>query len=153
MTAVEEFSSMAAGYGGFSATQSNPAMSGTNYSQATLINFAKVSASILGVESEHRALVRGIPAVTIGSPMYAGINLIPANNLNYESSASLTGELVSVNGGSAATAGAALTPFFTAGTSGFSSTGVATAANMTSFSAVVQSSVSANVTGSIPAAE
>ena len=77
MTAVEEFASMAAGYNGFSATQSNPAMSGSNYSQADLILYAKVAASILGVESEHRALTRAIPSVTIASPTFAGTNLIP----------------------------------------------------------------------------
>jgi hypothetical protein len=152
MTAVEEFSSMAAGYNGFSATQSNPAASGTNLTQANLILYAKVAASILGVESEHRALVRGIPSVTLGSPNYAGINLIPANNLNYESSAGLTGELVAVGGGTTATAGAALTPFISAGTSGYT-VAVPTVATMASFSAVVNASVMANVTGSIPAAE
>lgn len=141
---------MAAGYNGFSATQANPAMSGSNLSQATLILYAKVAASILGVESEHRALVRGIPAVTLGSPNFGGVNVIPANNLNYESDASLTGLLVSVSGSTTTTAGAALGPFISSGTNPVSVPSVAAQA---SFSSVVTASVAANVTGSIPAAE
>jgi hypothetical protein len=150
MTAVEEFSSMAAAYNNFSATQANPASKGSNLTQADLILFAKVSASILGVESEHRALIRGIPAVTLDSPTYAGINLIPANNLNYESSAGLTGLITSVSGDSSTTAAAALTPFIASGTNPVSIPSVAAQA---SFSSVVNASVMANVTGSIPAAE
>jgi hypothetical protein len=152
MTAVEEFASMAAGYNGFSATQANPASAGNNLSQASLILYAKVASAILGVESEHRALVRGIPAVTLGSPNFANINLIPANNSNYEITDGLTGLLVSVSGSSTTTAGAALGPFIAAGTSGYT-VSVPTAANMASFSSVVTASVAANVTGSIPAAE
>ena len=150
MTAVEEFASMAAGYNGFSSTQANPAVTGSNLTQANLILYAKVALAILGVESEHRALVRGIPSVTLGSPNYANINLIPANNENYEITDGLTGLLVSVSGSTTTTAGAALGPFIASGTYPVS---VATAANMSSFSTVVQASVSANVTGSIPAAE
>jgi hypothetical protein len=141
---------MAAGYNGFSATQANPAASGTNLTQADLILYAKVAASILGVESEHRALVRGIPGVTLASPDFAGINVIPANNLNYESSAGLTGLLVSVSGSTSTTAGAALGPFISAGTYPVT---MASVAAQTSFSGVVTASVAANVTGSIPAAE
>ena len=150
MTAVEEFASMAAGYNGFSSTQANPAVTGSNLTQANLILYAKVASAILGVESEHRALVRGIPSVTLGSPNYANINLIPANNENYEITDGLTGLLVSVSGSTTTTAGAALGPFIASGTYPVS---VATAANMSSFSTVVQASVSANLTGSIPAAE
>jgi len=150
MTAVEEFASMAAGYNGFSATQSNPASSGNNLTQANLILYAKVASSILGVESEHRALVRGIPSVTIASPNYAGINLIPANNLNYEISAGLTGEIVSVHGSTTTTAAAALGPFIAAGTYPVT---VSSVAGQASFSSVVNASVMANTTGSIPAAE
>ncbi len=150
MTAVEEFASMAAGYNGFSTTQQNPASSGTNLTQADLILYAKVASSILGVESEHRALVRAIPSVTLESPNYAGINLIPANNVNYESSDSFTGLITSVSGDSNSTAAAALTPFIAAGTNSDSITTVATQA---SFSSVVSASVAANVTGSIPVAE
>lgn len=111
MTAVQEFASMAAGAAGFSATQSNPA--GGNYTQAQLINFAKVSAAILGVESEHRVLARAIPTVTLAAPTFAGLTLIPANNLNYESTDGLTGLIV--NAGTGSTAAAALTPFLAAG--------------------------------------
>jgi hypothetical protein len=148
MTAVEEFASMAAGYNNFSATQANPASSGTNYTQAQLVNFAKVSAAILGVESEHRALVRGIPAVTIGSPTFGTTTVLPANNLNYESDASLTGLLVAIGGGTTGTAGAALGPFIASGTNPVS---VPSVAGQASFSTVVQSAIT--TTGSIPTAE
>jgi hypothetical protein len=150
MTAVEEFASMAAGYNGFSATQANPASSGNNLTQADLILYAKVSASILGVESEHRALVRAIPNVTLSSPMYAGLNLIPANDANYESDAGLTGLITSVSGSTGTTAAGALGPFISSGSNPVS---VSTAATMSSFSSVVTASVMANVTGMIPAAE
>jgi hypothetical protein len=148
MTAVEEFASMAAAYNGFSATQTNP--TGGTLTQADLILYAKVAASIMGVESEHRALVRGIPGVTLASPTYAGLNLIPANNLNYESSANLTGLINSVSGDSSTTAAGALTPFIAAGPNPVA---VPTVATMASFSSVVNASVAANVTGSIPSAE
>ena len=150
MTAVEEFASMAASYNGFSSTQANPAAKGSNLTQADLILYAKVASSIMGVEAEHRALVRAIPSVTLSSPNYAGINLIPANNANYESDAGLTGLLVSVTGDSTTTAAAALGPFIASGSNPVS---IPTAATMTSFSSVVNASVQANVTGSIPAAE
>ncbi len=150
MTAVEEFASMAAGYNGFSATQANPAKSGSSLAQADLILYAKVSASIMGVESEHRALVRGIPSVTLATPNYANLNLIPANNLNYESTDGLTGLIVSASGNSSTTAAAALTPFIASGTN---PTSVPTVAAQASFSSVVTASVASNVTGSIPAAE
>jgi hypothetical protein len=150
MTAVEEFASMAAGYNGFSATQANPASSGNNLTQANLILYGKVAASILGVESEHRALVRGIPNVTVSTPNYAGINLIPANNVNYEVTDGLTGLITSISGSSSTTAAAALTPFIAAGSNPVVVSSVAAQA---SFSSVVQASVAANVTGSIPAAE
>lgn len=149
MTAVEEFASMAAGYNGFSATQANPASSGSNLTQADLILYAKVCASILGVESEHRALVRGIPSVTLNSPNYVGLNLIPANNLNYEITDGLTGLITSASGSASTTAAAALTPFIASGTNPVS---VASVASQASFSSVVTASVMANVTGSIPAA-
>ena len=150
MTAVEEFASMAAAYNGFSATQANPAASGTQLTQADLVLYAKVCASILGVESEHRALVRGIPSVTLASPNYAGMNLIPANNLNYEVTDGLTGLITSVSGDSSTTAAAALTPFIASGSNPVSVSSVAAQA---SFTSVVNASVAANVTGSIPEAE
>ena len=150
MTAVEEFASMAAGYNGFSATQPNPAKAGSNLTQADLILYAKVASSILGVESEHRALARAIPSVTLASPNFAGINVIPANNANYESSAGLTGLIVSASGDSKTTAAAALGPFLASGSYPVS---VASVATKSSFTDVVTASVAANVTGSIPPAE
>ncbi len=150
MTAVEEFASMAAGFNGFSTTQANPAQSGSNLTQADLVLYAKVASSILGVEAEHRALVRGIPSVTLAAPNYAGLNLIPANNVNYEITDGLTGLITSVSGDSTTTAAAALGPFITSGTNPVS---VSTVAAQASFSTVVTASVAANVTGSIPAAE
>jgi hypothetical protein len=86
--------------------------------------------------------------VTVAAPNYAGLNLIPANNVNYESSANLTGLLVGTNG--APTAGQALTPFISTGTNPVAVPSVAT---MASFSSVVQASVAANVTGTIPSPE
>lgn len=150
MTAVEEFASMAAGYNGFSATQANPAKSGSNLAQADLILYAKVASSILGVESQHLALVRAIPAVTLGSPSFAGINVLPANNLNYEVTAGLTGLITSVSGSTTTTAAAALTPFIAAGSNPVV---VPSVAGQASFSTVINGSIMANVTGSIPAAE
>lgn len=150
MTAVEEFASMAAGYNGFSATQANPASSGTNLTQANLIFYAKVASSILGVESEHRALIRAIPSVTLGSPSFGGLNLIPANNLNYEITAGLTGLITSVSGSATTTAAAALKSFIASGTNPQS---VASLGAQASFSSAVNASVAANVTGSIPAAD
>jgi hypothetical protein len=149
MTAVEEFASMAAGYNGFSATQANPAMSGSNYTQADLILYAKVAASILGVESEHRALARAIPSVTIASPGFAGIaSLIPANNVNYEITDGITGLLVGV-GGTGTTAGAALTPFLASSSS--QSAGFSFTAANAGFTSVVTAGITTS--GTIPAAE
>lgn len=148
MTAVEEFASMAAGYNGYSATQANPAMSGSNYSQADLILYAKVAASILGVESEHRALIRAIPSVTIASPTFAGTNLIPANNVNYESDASLTG-LIVATGGTGTTAAAALTPFLA--TSSAQSAGFSFSTANSGYNSVITAGVTTS--GTIPSAE
>lgn len=141
MTAVQEFASMAAGAAGFSTTQVNPA--GGNYTSAQLINFAKVSAAILGVESEHRVLARAIPTATLANPTFAGITVIPANNLNYEITDGLTGLIV----GSGPTAAAALTPFLSAGS--VNNTGFAFAA---AFSGAASVSLPANLmpTGTIP---
>lgn len=150
MTAVEEFASMAAAYNGFSATQANPAMSGSNLTQANLILYAKVASAILGVESEHRALIRAIPSVSLGSPMYGTLNLLPANNLNYEITDGLTGLITSVSGSATSTAAAALTPFIA---SGANPVVVATVAAQASFPTVINESIMANVTGTIPAAE
>lgn len=144
MTAVEEFASMAAGFNNFSATQANPASSGTNYTQAQLINFAKVAAAILGVECEHRALARAIPSVTLASPSFAGITVLPADNLDYESDAGLTGLLVGAT--STATAATALSPFLSTSTTN-------SAGFMLSTALAGAAAVSLTTTGSIPAPE
>jgi hypothetical protein len=148
MTAVEEFASMAAGYNGFSATQANPAMSGSNYTQADLILYAKVAASILGVEAEHRALIRAIPSVTIGSPTIGTTSVLPANNVNYESQAGLIGLIVGV-GGTSTTAAAALAPFLAS--SSAQSAGFSFSTANSGFSSVITAGVT--TTGSIPSAE
>jgi hypothetical protein len=148
MTAVEEFASMAAGYNGFSATQANPAMSGSNYTQADLILYAKVAASILGVEAEHRALIRAIPSVTIASPTFAATNLIPANNVNYESDASLTGLIVGVSGTST-TAATALGPFLSS--SSAQSAGFSFTTANSGYASVITAGVTTS--GTIPSAE
>jgi hypothetical protein len=148
MTAVEEFASMAAGYNGFSSTQANPAMSGSNYTQADLILYAKVAASILGVEAEHRALIRAIPSVTVASPTFAATNLIPANNVNYESDASLTGLIVGV-GGTSTTAATALGSFLSSSPA-FSAGFSCTAAN-SGYASVITAGVTTS--GTIPSAE
>ena len=148
MTAVEEFASMAAGYNGFSSTQANPAMSGSNYTQADLILYAKVAASILGVEAEHRALIRAIPSVTIASPTIGTTNVLPANNVNYESQADLTGLIVGV-GGTSTTAAAALTPFLAA--SSAQSAGFSFTTANAGFSSVITAGVTTS--GTIPSAE
>jgi hypothetical protein len=92
LAAILEFSSLA-GQG------KTLTFGGQQFSPATLAYFAQVSASILGVEAEHRAVGRSI------SPA-----LIPANNLNYEQT---DGILTVYNGSSSAVA--ALTPFLTPG--------------------------------------
>ena len=83
---------------------------GGAYSATQLEYFAKVSASIMGIECEHRVLGRVI----------SGLN--PANNLNYESADGLT----SVYNG-ATSAVAALTPFLTPSTGSAYSLSVALA--------------------------
>lgn len=72
---------------------------GKPYTSRQLEYFAEVSASIMGVESEHRVLGR-----VIG-------NMNPANNLNYEQTDGLTSVY---NGSNSAVA--ALTPFLAPGT-------------------------------------
>ena len=92
LAAVQEFSLLAA--------QGTPlTLGGTTYQPATLAYFAQVAASILGIESEHRALGRAIPP-----------DLIPANNLNYEQQ---NGIFTVYNGTTSAVA--ALTPFLAPG--------------------------------------
>ena len=88
MAAVQQFGLMA-GNGG------TPTIDGVTYHPSDFAYFAKISASILGIESEHRALIRSI------SPA-----LIPANQLNYEQT---DGIATVFNGPNSAVA--ALTPF------------------------------------------
>lgn len=99
MAAIQQFALLAGA--GKSLT-----FAGVTYKPSDFAYFAKIAASILGVESEHRALGRAI------SP-----TLIPANQLAYESTAGLT----SVYNGSGS-AVAALTPFLSrgSGTDGYS---------------------------------
>ena len=92
MCAIREFSALAAA--GKPAT-----VNGVTYQVGDFIYFAYVSASILGIESEHRALGRAI------SP-----TLIPANDYNYEAA----NNIVSVYNGPRSAAGA-LMPFLSAG--------------------------------------
>lgn len=108
MTAVQELSSMLGNVSPYSSSQMDN--TGKVYTQAQLVNFAKVAASILGVESEHRALGRAIGGSDFASS-------IPANNLNYES----TGGLTTVYNGSGS-AVTALTPFVQSGANGFDTT-------------------------------
>lgn len=102
MTAVQEFASMAAGINSYSSTQANPA--GGNYTTTQLVGFAKISAAILGVEAEHRTLARAIP--TPNGATFAGLTVLPADDVCYESTDTLT----SVYNGSNSAA-AALGPF------------------------------------------
>ena len=88
LNAVQEFALMAA------AAALNPSASA--YTATQLEYFAKVSASIMGIECEHRVLGRVIS------------NSNPANNLNYESTDGLNAVY---NGPNSAVA--ALTPFLT----------------------------------------
>ena len=104
LAAVRQFASMAARLPPEDGAQRDP--KGNAYSSAQLAFFAEVSASILGVEAEHRALGR-----VIGQS-------IPASNLCYEQTAGIR---TVYNG--AASAVAALSPFVKAGAKGFGVTG------------------------------
>ena len=95
------------------------------FHRAQLEYFAKVAASIMGIECEHRVLGRVIS------------NTNPANNLNYEQTDGLTAVY---NGPTSAVA--ALTPFLTPSTGQAYSLAVALAN---------QSSVSTPTTGGLPA--
>lgn len=108
MTAVQEFALMIGNVSPYSSTQAS-ATAGTNYTTAQLAAFAKISASILGVEAEHRTLARAIPP----PGMFAGVSVTPSDNLCYESNASLT-DVYNDKGTSAV---AALTPFLSASSS------------------------------------
>ncbi len=109
LTAVHEFSLMAARIEPYEREQKDP--EGKAYKHSELAYFAQVASAIQGVESEHRTLARAIPGISPGSTAFAGINLFPADNLNYEQTDGLT----AVYNGTAS-AVAALTPFITPGT-------------------------------------
>jgi hypothetical protein len=101
-------------------------LNGTTYQPSDFAYYAKIAASILGVEAEHRALGRAINAA-----------LIPANDVNYENT---DGIKTVYNGPSSAVV--ALTPFLGSG-SGLEGYSLATAlAN--------QASVSLPTVGTIP---
>jgi hypothetical protein len=118
MTAVQEFASMAGNVSPYTSAQMDN--NGMAYTPAQLVGFAKVAASILGVEAEHRVLGRDLAEA------------IPANNVNYE----ITDGLTSVyNGNNSAVA--ALTPFVTAGSAGFDSTAFSYATAISNASTVL----------------
>ncbi len=120
LNAIQELALMAAN----ARVNGNTGGSGSPYNAAQLEYFAKVAASIMGVECEHRVLGRVIS------------NMNPANNLAYESTDTVTAVY---NGPNSAVV--ALTPFLTASTGpGFS---LATAL-------AGQGSVSLPVTGNPP---
>ena len=111
LAAVQEFSLLAS-------IGEPRSFNGTRYKPSDFAYFAKVSASILGVESEHRALGRAIVPT-----------IIPANQLNYEQTDGIT----SVFNGKTSAA-AALTPFLgpASGTIGYSlSVALANASSVT----------------------
>ena len=97
LNAIQEFSIMAALGGEQGGTYTD--VDGEKYSSRQLIYVAKIAASIMGVESEHRVLGRVIS------------NTNPANNLAYEQ---LDGLNAVYNGPKSAVA--ALTPFLTPST-------------------------------------
>jgi hypothetical protein len=103
LNAVAEFSQMAADTKAGLAFQTNP--SGGQYTSPELEYFAEVSASIMGIEAEHRVLGRVIS------------NTNPANQYKYEQTDGITSVY---NGKHSAVV--ALTPFLSAGngTTGYS---------------------------------
>lgn len=110
MTAVQELAMMVGNVAPYTSTQMDSM--GHAYTPAQLVNFGKVCSSILGVESEHRALGRAL-----GSGNVISGGSIPANNLCYESTDGLTSVF---NGSTSAVA--ALNPFVTPGANGFDPT-------------------------------
>ena len=120
LNAIQEFSRMAA-----RANRSEEAREASKYSSEQLTYFAKVSASIMGIECEHRVLGRVIS------------NTNPANNLAYEQTDGLNAVY---NGPKSAVA--ALTPFLTSSTG----PGYSLAAALAN-----QGTVSLPVTGNPPA--
>lgn len=109
LTAVQELSEMASHTPPEAAQQFD--FAGRPYTSQQLIFFAKVAASICGVECEHRALGRAIG----GGAILPG-GSIPADNLCFEQTDGLT---TVFNGPKSAVA--ALTPFVTGQAPGFSS--------------------------------
>ena len=105
LNAIQEFGTRAA-MGGYNGTYTD--LDGSKYLSQDLVYYAKISASILGVESEHRALGRVIS------------NSNPANNRNYESTDGLNAVYTGPS-----SAVAALTPFLTSSTGPAASFGYA----------------------------
>lgn len=135
LTAVQEFGLMAARIEPFEREQFD--FAGKPYKRTELNFFAKVAASIMGVESEHRTLARALPNITLGNTTFDGINVFPADNLNFEQTDGLQ---TVYNGPKSAVV--ALTPFLSAGAgkTGFSfATAIANA-----------SKVSVPTTGGLP---
>lgn len=108
LTAVQEFGLMAARIEPFERQQFDSA--GKPYKRTELNFFAKVAASIMGVESEHRTLARAIPTIFPGNTTFDGTNVFPADNLNFEQTDGLK---TVYNGPNSAVV--ALTPFLAAG--------------------------------------
>jgi Ferritin-like domain len=125
LNAIQEFSTKAASVRFDGSDRSFCDRDGTRYSAEELDYFAKVAASIMGIEAEHRVLGRVIS------------NTNPANNLAYEQTDGLNAVY---NGPNSAVA--ALTPFLTASTGSAYSLATALAD---------QSTVSLPVTGDPPA--
>jgi hypothetical protein len=105
MTAVEEFALMLGNVSPYSSTQMNA--SGAAYTPANLAAFAKISAAILGVEAEHRTLARAIPP----PPTFNGVNILPSDDVCYESTDTLQTVYNGMN-----SAAAALAPFLSSST-------------------------------------
>jgi hypothetical protein len=141
LAATHEFALMAARIPPYAAEQHDP--SGTPYKSNQIAFFAEVAASILGVEAEHRALARAIPSVTPGNTTFAGINVFPADNLNYEQSDNIATVFNGPN-----SAAAALTPFLTPGAG---RVGYALSTALANLSTVAPSSI-VQTTGGLPSA-
>ena len=111
MTAVEEFALMLGDVNPYSSTQTSAA--GATYAKTDLVSFAKICAAILGVEAEHRTLARAIPP----PPTINGVNILPSDDVCYESTDTLQTVYNGMN-----SAAAALGPFLasSSGTTAYS---------------------------------
>jgi hypothetical protein len=111
MTAVQELALMLGDVSPYSSTQMSAA--GTAYTPTDLAAFAKICAAILGVEAEHRTLARAIPP----PPMFGSTDILPSDNVCYESTDTLQTVYNGMN-----SAAAALGPFLSSssGTTGYS---------------------------------